>query len=1409
MRASDLYFCLFLILTLFACSPREGEEADEKSGLDGANPETFLISSEIQKPELALNALDVNHVQMSVDGCASSYHYAGIIKTLTLYRDDRNCVARLSQIRVNGVDYFAPASGSTSAGSTLVFTDTSRLQSLLVSTVSQLSSSILANDKIAFKVGYPVNSGSTTYTLTTVSIESDVSTAVEGPSSQINITVSRDQSVEPLSVALEFTGDGAERLKGMTIPTQVDFAAGQKQKILNWSVPSNNLGEVDQTFDFDLGDGPYLIGLKSNVAIELQDAAPTISLAQSFAGCRDIDLNLDVSADAETLSWETLAGPLTLTVYESNGKTYVKALADGEYDLKLTAVGVNGKKSVATPHVSLDLSPPVMDAPLLLVYLSDGWMSIADSQTLQAISSPGVGHDANSFSLSYSLIAVQDPCDATQVYTNTIPRSDDARLIAKRSYRICLKAQDSYGWQSFAVSAPFSYETFIPTVTLSGLPAAYSSLAKVVMPIGGQGVYSYRYALMASRESCTNAALYGSEVRDAQITLDLTAYDNRDVKICVIGRSEAGNWQALADATSYKWHVNLSAPDPITAIALTSLSERIKVSFTAPALANVKYLIVRSESDASQFSPVNGMTYALGASQNGATVIANGNKADVFDNRINSTLPASYTIYAYDAALNYSTPTTSTQSALARVPFNVAQGFDRALRGGVKFQKLGNTGNFYVYGDFTQFGTDLSANHITRFDSSGRRDAGFVTDIINGSIYSIAEDSQGRIYIAGAFTKVGTVVRLRVARLLSNGALDTSFVTTAGPNANVMALELDERVPGSERLYAAGSFSAFGTSKVGRLAAMTLTGALDMSYASALGAGFDNTIYSLKLLPASGTLLVGGAFTAFNGISGAGTTRISRINLASRPSPAAIDTSFAMGTGPNNSVYVLDVDASGNLYAGGAFTSVNGSSNSKYLARFSPTGVIDAAFAVAKKLNGPVWSLAFDTAGSALIAAGDFTLYGSVASNRMIRLALDASGTQDINASTAIGSGFNSIVYGLALSQSNLIAGGSFSNYNGQNMPFLVRISPGSLQPFASQPVGSMLNAQSNTAVFGKTESEIYVGGTFTQYRGKLVYRLIRTDAQGVLDSTYIPQLSGNVNAMVFNPLDSSLLIGGSFSTIGTTATKKIARLLSNGSVDSSFLGAAKAFDSDVNALAVTADGKIWAGGKFTTYNTNTQKFLARLLSNGNLDSSFTLQGAGFSPLSSVVLTILAMPDGGAIVGGSFTSYGSSSANRIVKIAADGSVDMTFAIGTGFNGTVRTLKLIDGLLYVGGDFTSYQGVSANRLVRLKLDGKIDPGFAIGVGLNGAVYSLGFDSRSGILYAGGSFTTAQSINVPRIAGFKLTGERDLSLTPTFGFNATVTALLPGANGILATGAFVSFENMLCEFIARISFYGRLN
>lgn len=154
-------------------------------------------------------------------------------------------------------------------------------------------------------------------------------------------------------------------------------------------------------------------------------------------------------------------------------------------------------------------------------------------------------------------------------------------------------------------------------------------------------------------------------------------------------------------------------------------------------------------------------------------------------------------------------------------------------------------------------------------------------------------------------------------------------------------------------------------------------------------------------------------------------------------------------------------------------------------------------------------------------------------------------------------------------------------------------------------------------------------------------------------------------------------------------------------------------FDGSLGDLQILDDGKQLVGGSFATYNGKPASGLVRLLSNGQIDPAFQT-GTGFQTTEEenhFVRSIQVQSDGKLLVGGKFTAYNGLEANRLIRLNPDGSRDLSFQIGVGFDKEVTTVVLqSDGKILVSGEFTSYMDELVPSLVRINPDGSRDTSF---------------------------------------------------------------------------------------------------
>jgi uncharacterized delta-60 repeat protein len=279
---------------------------------------------------------------------------------------------------------------------------------------------------------------------------------------------------------------------------------------------------------------------------------------------------------------------------------------------------------------------------------------------------------------------------------------------------------------------------------------------------------------------------------------------------------------------------------------------------------------------------------------------------------------------------------------------------------------------------------------------------------------------------------------------------------------------------------------------------------------------------------------------------------------------------------------------------------------------------------------------------------------------------------------------------------------------------------------------------------------------------------------------------------------------------LGKFNQKGLRRLNSNGSLDTSFNSGGVGFNLNVHDFEEDSNGKLYVAGQFTSYNGTEINRIVRLNTDGSIDTSFNV-GTGFNGF--VVYNLeWDSTNNKLYVFGDFTTYNGTSINRIVRLNTDGSIDNTFSIGTGFNSACYIGKLdSNGKLYVGGFFTSYNGTGANRIIRLNSDGSIDTNFVYGTGINsGFVSHIEIDSSGKIFVCGSNFTLYNGTTANDIVKLNSDGSIDTSFSTGTGFNGPVRVLKQDSTGKLVIGGgFTSYNGTTVSSLILLNSDGTLN
>lgn len=390
-----------------------------------------------------------------------------------------------------------------------------------------------------------------------------------------------------------------------------------------------------------------------------------------------------------------------------------------------------------------------------------------------------------------------------------------------------------------------------------------------------------------------------------------------------------------------------------------------------------------------------------------------------------------------------------------------------------------------------------------------------------------------------------------------------------------------------------------------------------------------------------------------------------------------------------------------------------------------------------------------------IIIGGTFKFLNSITYNNLARLNPD--GTPD--PSFEIGLGPNNIVEKVQIQKDNkLLVTGPFTHFNGQAAPGLIRLnSNGSVDAAFNKPAGLNFITASNIIV--QPDDKILFNGVFYLYDQQRYTSVIRLNADGSLDKTFVAQVSDRFELAMALQADGKILLGGQGDTSGSilirinpdgtpdhtfqpntgTITKsigeialqdekiiiagttdgtnmpfgggitKVMRLQTNGSLDSTFPTGSFANELDnISNIRILPNKKILLAGFFNAFNANSISGIVQLNQDGTFDFDFRND---VMP-NSIIRHILVQNDGKIIMGGVHIKvHGSADSRSLFRLHTDGSLDNSFAPVPGSNGLISKMALTpDFKLVVAGLFSNLNNKPVNSVVRLLGDGSLDESF---------------------------------------------------------------------------------------------------
>jgi uncharacterized delta-60 repeat protein len=678
--------------------------------------------------------------------------------------------------------------------------------------------------------------------------------------------------------------------------------------------------------------------------------------------------------------------------------------------------------------------------------------------------------------------------------------------------------------------------------------------------------------------------------------------------------------------------------------------------------------------------------------------------------------------------------------------------------------------------------TSAEARLTVRPGRGGDLDYSFASGgSINGAVRSALVQPDGKVLIAGEFTTAHGAARGGIARLNADGSTDHTFmngqagvalrgIADSTPTVSAMALQADGKI------LIGGNFTAVNGAGRTNIARLNADGSLDTGFQDGLS-GADSYIYSIAVQN-DGRLLVGGFFSLLNGARRGG---IARLNP-----DGTLDTTFQEGmSGAQGVVYSIGLQADGKVVIGGGFSAVNDVALSN-IARFNADGTLDTTFSATVAEPGAVVSSLAVLGDGRIVIGGFFGVVNGVNQNGVARL--NADGTLDMTFQDRPIGPEREGVLSLALQGDGaILIAGTFTTVAGVSRPYVARLTAdGRLdESFRSQAPGINRPVYS---VATQSDGKALIGGSFTSVDGVSHHYVARLNFDGALDASLRNGISGADGAVSSLALqtDGKILIGGRFSQVHDVSRNGVARLNADGTVDVGFQSSVAGSLVSINSIALQNDGRVLIGGVFATINSQSRLNIARLNSDGTLDSGFQ---NGLSGANGAVYSVAAQTDGKVLIGGLFTSVNGEGRSNVARLNADGTLDSAFLNGlAGTDGGVAAVAVqLDGKVVLGGLFSTVNGESRNRIARLNADGTLDTTFLNELaGADGGVAAV-LVQPDGKVLIGGSFTRVNGVIRNRVARLNPEGTLDMTfLNSSYRPDDTVTSLALQTNGKVVVG-----------------------
>lgn len=677
-------------------------------------------------------------------------------------------------------------------------------------------------------------------------------------------------------------------------------------------------------------------------------------------------------------------------------------------------------------------------------------------------------------------------------------------------------------------------------------------------------------------------------------------------------------------------------------------------------------------------------------------------------------------------------------------------------------------GKIIVAGQFNSY-NGIPVKGIVRINQNGTIDYSFhFDDNYHGFFQSIKLLNNGQLIVGGLFLDELLNQSKSVLRLNSDGSVDPTFNSEINNNGVVRTLWIQQ----DNKIVVGGDFLQIQGYQRNGIARLNPDGSLDTLF-TGFNNFFPNSIYSVNVQP-DGKVLLGGIINIPN------YSNLSRLNAN-----GTIDTSFQINS--IGQVNTILVQPNGKILVGGNFNFFNGITSNRIL-RLNSDGSLDTNFILNQGFNARVNSLYLETNGE-IVVAGNFTQYNGTFTKGAARLTSTGTLSNLFNINT-----FDPGVMTIAeQSDGKLIFGGFFAGN-------LTRTYANGDEDFTFNPVLSANGIISKSIL--QADGKIVIFGSFDRYDNVSTSNFIRLHVDGSLDTSFNSTLGPSTTLYDMKiQSDGKILVGGTHNG----AFYFLKRMNIDGSLDTTFNPIMTAYNSyiEINSISVQPDGKLIVGGIFEGANGFLSKNIARLNPDGSTDTSFYSAPDNYNHK---IKCASLLPNGQIIIGGDISTYQGIPVNNVARLNTNGSLDTSFSIGNGGTHTMinQIFILPTGKILLSGNFSMIAGYNRNNFARLNANGSLDTTFQCGLPTVISINNATIDT-TGKIIAVGEFYPNIDLNYQNMLRLNTNGTIDTTLIIGFGPNDGVNNIHIQPDGkMIISGGFVNFNGDSRKRIARLEY-----